>query len=207
MADPRLELYRGQTKITENNDWPAALAPTMAALGAFPFTTASRDAALRQTFDGAHTVVAAGPTAGTILVEGYDTGTGGPGRLVNLSARNRIGAGGEILIAGFYVSGTGPQRVLVRAVGPTLAAFGVTGALADPKLEVHDDRGTPLAEDDNWNVALAPQFAAVGAFALPEGSRDAALVLTLTAGRGYTVQVSGVGGVTGEALVEVYELP
>lgn len=207
MADPRLELYRGQTKVADNNDWPAALAPTMSALGAFPFATASRDAALLQSLDGPHTVIAAGPTAGAILVEGYDQGAGGAGRLVNLSARNRVDAGTALLIAGFYVSGTGTQRVLLRAVGPTLATLGVTGALADPRLEVFDANGAKLAEDDNWNAALAATFSSVGAFALPAGSRDAALVLTLAAGRGYTAQVSGVGGATGEALVEVYELP
>jgi N-acetylmuramoyl-L-alanine amidase len=207
MADPRLELYRGQTKLTENNDWPAALAPTMAALGAFPFATASRDAALLPLLEGPHTVVAAGPTAGTILVEGYDAGTGGAGRLVNLSARHRVGTGGDILIAGFYVAGAGTKQLLVRAVGPTLAAFGVTGALSDPKLDVYDGTGAKLAADDNWHGALAPTFSAVGAFALPAGSRDAALVLTLAAGRSYTAQVSGVDGTTGEALVEVYELP
>jgi hypothetical protein len=207
LADPRLELYRDQTRLTENNDWPAALAPAMAALGAFPFSPASRDAALLQPLAGAHTVVASGPTAGAILVEGYDAGTGGPGRIVNLSARNRVGPGGELLIAGFYVAGTGNHRVLVRAVGPTLTALGVPAALADPKLEIFDSTGSKIAEDDNWNPALAPTFAAVAAFPLPAGSRDAALVLTLPAGRSYTAQVSGAGSTSGEALVEVYELP
>jgi N-acetylmuramoyl-L-alanine amidase len=207
MADPRLEMYRGSQLVTANNDWPAALAPTMAALGAFPFTAASRDAALLQPIEGAHTVVAAGTTAGAILFEAYDAGTGGSGRLVNLSARNRVGTAAEVIVAGFYVAGTGAQRVLIRAVGPTLTAFGVTGVLSDPNLEVYDDTGAKVNDNDNWDAALAPTFSAVGAFALPGGSRDAALVLTLPAGRSYTAQVSGVGGATGEALVEVYELP
>jgi hypothetical protein len=111
------------------------------------------------------------------------------------------------LIAGFYVAGTGNHRVLVRAVGPTLTALGVPAALADPKLEIFDSTGSKIAEDDNWNPALAPTFAAVAAFPLPAGSRDAALVLTLPAGRSYTAQVSGAGSTSGEALVEVYELP
>jgi N-acetylmuramoyl-L-alanine amidase len=207
LADPRLELYRDQTRLTDNNDWPATLAPAMAALGAFPFTPSSRDAALLQPLAGAHTVVAAGPTAGAILVEGYDAGTGGPGRIVNLSARNRVGPGGELLIAGFYVAGTGTHRVLIRAVGPTLTVLGVPDALADPKLEIFDSTGSKIAEDDNWNPALASTFASVAAFPLPAGSRDAALLLTLAAGRSYTAQVSGVGSASGEALVEVYELP
>jgi hypothetical protein len=191
--------------VTDNNDWPAALAPTMAALGAFPFSAASRDAAFLQLLDGPHTVLATGTTAGTLLVEGYDAG-GGEGRLINLSARNRVGTGADVLIAGFHVAGTGTQRLLVRAVGPALTALGVGGALSDPRLEVYEGT-TKLADNDNWDPALAPVFASVAAFALPAGSRDAALVLTLAAGRSYTAQVSGVGNTTGEALIEVYELP
>jgi len=207
MADPRLELFRGGAKVAENNDWPAALAPTLTALGAFPFPAASRDAALQFPFDGAYTVQATGTTAGVVLIEGYDAGTGGDARLVNLSARNRVGTGADILIAGFFIAGTGTQRVLIRAVGPTLTTLGVGGALPDPKLEVFDAAGGRLAESDNWDPALAATFAQVAAFPLSVGSRDSALVLTLPAGRGYTAQVSGVNNATGEALVEVYELP
>lgn len=207
MTDPRLDLYRGTTRIADNNDWSAPLAPSMNALGAFPFNSASRDAALLQSLGGAHTVQVTGTTAGVVLVEGYDAGTGSAERLVNLSARNRVGTGTDLLIAGFFVAGTGPQRVLVRAVGPTLTGLGVTGALADPKVEAFEADGRKIGENDNWDPALAATFSAAGAFPLPAGSRDAALVLTLTAGRGYTVQVSGVASATGEALLEVYELP
>lgn len=207
MTDPRLDLYRGTTPIADNNDWAAPLAAGMSALGAFPFNPASRDAALLQSLGGAHTVQVTGTTAGNVLVEGYDAGTGSAERLVNLSARNRVGTGTDLLIAGFFVAGTGPHRVLVRAVGPTLTGLGVTGALADPRVEAFETDGRKIGENDNWDAALAPVFAAAGAFALPSGSRDAALILTLTAGRGYTVQVSGVANTTGEALLEVYELP
>ncbi len=207
MPDPRLALYRGSTQLTENNDWPSALSSTFTALGAFPFTAASRDAALQQSLVGPHTVQVSGATGGVVLVEGYDAGAGSGARLINLSARNRVGTGADILIAGFFVAGTGTQRVLIRAVGPTLSALGVTGVLADPQLEVTDSSSARLAANDNWDAALAPVFAQVGAFPLPAGSRDAAVVVTLTAGRSYTVQVSGVASAIGEALVEVYELP
>ena len=145
--------------------------------------------------------------AGVVLVEGYDAGSGGAGRLVNLSSRNRVGTGADILIAGFYVAGSGTKRLLVRAVGPGLAQFGVTGALADPRLEIFDREGNSLGENDTWDRALAATFASVAAFSLPLASRDAGLVVTLAAGRGYTAQVSGVNNGTGEALVEIYELP
>ena len=206
MTDPRLELFRGSTKVGENNDWPTALAPTFASLGAFPLAVASRDAALLQTLSGSHTVQATGTAGGVVLIEGYDAGSGSGKRLVNLSARNRVGTGADVLIAGFFVNGTGSKRVLIRATGPALTAFGVPGVLADPKLEVNDG-AVRIAENDDWNSSLAAVFAQVGAFPLSVGSKDSAVVLTLAAGKSYTVQVSGASGGVGEALVEVYEVP
>ena len=90
-------------------------------------------------------------------------------------------------------------------VGPKLAAFGVPGTLVDPKLELSSGT-TKLTENDNGVATLAPIFDAVGAFQLDVGSRDAALLATLAPGS-YTVQVSGVANGTGEALVEIYEVP
>jgi len=206
MADPRLVLYRETARITANNDWSPSLGAAMGAAGAFPFPVASRDAALLQEIGGAHTVHATGTGGGVILIEGYDSAGAGGARLINLSARNRVGTDADILIAGFVVAGTGIQRLLIRAVGPTLAALGVPGVLADPRLEVFDGT-TRVAGNDNWESPLAGTFAQVGAFALPPSSLDSAVVVTLAAGKSYTAQVSGVNGGTGEALVEVYELP
>ncbi len=206
MPDPRLELFRDSTRIALNNDWPASLASIFAAVGAFPFTAASRDAALLNSFSGAHTVQATGAAGGTVLIESYDAGTGSAVRLVNLSARNRVGTGADVLIAGFSVSGTGTQRVVIRALGPTLSALGVPAVLADPQLELNDVTGV-IATNDNWDASLAPVFAQAGAFPLPGGSKDSALVATLSAGLNYTVRVSGVNNTVGEALIEVYELP
>ncbi|MFZ9745429.1 MAG: Ig-like domain-containing protein [Opitutaceae bacterium] len=127
------------------------------------------------------------------------------GALRNLSTRGQVGAGGNILIAGFVVTGPEPKQVLVRAVGPSLAGFGVAGTLTDPVLEVY--RGdTRLASNDNWGGLESVQRVAgqVGAFPLLPSSLDAALVLTLAPGA-YTAQVSGVAGRTGVALVELYD--
>ena len=130
---------------------------------------------------------------------------------------HRVATGADILAAGFVVRGTTPRRLLIRAVGPTLSGFGVTGVLADPKLEVFR-QGTeaPLATNDNWSAPISPStstaaqltaaFSSVGAFALTANSRDAALIITLPAGT-YTAQVSGVNNTTGVAIVEVYDLP
>ena len=208
LADPKLELFTGggTVPIATNDDRPASLTGTFASVGAFGFPAGSKDAALSQTITGAFTVRASGAGTGVILVEAYDTTGGTSPRLINLSARNRVGTGSDILIAGFSVSGAGSKQVLIRAVGPTLATFGVAGPLADPNLRVVDARGVTVAANDNWAAALAPTFSQVGAFPLPLASRDAALLVTLPAGGTYTLQVSGVNNTTGEALIEVYEV-
>ena len=138
------------------------------------------------------------------------TTTGAPGQLANLSTRAQVGIGASVLIPGFVITGSTSRTVLVRAVGPGLAPFGVAGVLADPALTVFRG-GTQLAANDNWQTQPNPQevsTAAVttGAFALAAGSKDSALVLTLEPGA-YTFAVAGVGGTTGVALVEVYLLP
>ena len=108
------------------------------------------------------------------------------------------------------MGGSGSLRLLIRAVGPTLANFGVTGALADPTITLF--RGpTALATNDNWSAAanaaeIAATAQAVGAFALPSGSRDAAILTTLPPDA-YTVVISGVGATAGTALVELYVVP
>jgi hypothetical protein len=114
-----------------------------------------------------------------------------------------IGSG---VTAGFVIGGATPRKVLVRAIGPTLASFGVGGVVADPRLALFTGQ-TQIAANDNWggDAALSAAFVQVGAFALAADSKDAAILVTLDPGS-YTAQVSGVGG-TGVALVEVYEVP
>jgi hypothetical protein len=216
MADPRLSLYQGNTVIARNNDWEESLAATFSRLGAFPFSAGSRDAALLPTLSGGgYTVVAIGSGAddisststtgaGVVLVELYDAGTGSGTRLTNISARNHVGTGANIVIAGFTIAGTGTKKLLIRAVGPTLSVFGLGNVLADPKLGVW--RNSLIAENDDWSPALGSTFASVGAFKLADNSKDSALVVTLPAG-GYTAQVSGASNSMGEALIEIYELP
>jgi alpha-tubulin suppressor-like RCC1 family protein len=208
MADPKLDLYSGSTKVTTNDNWGGSttLASAFQSVGAFAYSsTASLDAALVTSIDGGRTVQVSGPTAGTVLVEGYDSGSGDSQRFTNLSARNKVGTGANILIAGFTLTGSGTRDVLIRAVGPKLSEFGMTGVLTDPKLEIYSGT-TKLTENDNWSSSLATTFSYVGAFGLTAGSKDAAIIIPLTAG-GYTVQVSGADGGVGEALVEIYELP
>ena len=140
------------------------------------------------------------------MLEVYAAGSAGTTQLSSLSTRAQVGTGDGKLIVGFVISGPVSKTVLVRAVGPTLAAYGVATPLADPQLEVYRD-STRIAGNDDWGKGsgvTAATFAAVSAFPLPAGSKDAALLLTLAPGL-YTAQCSGVGNTTGIALVEVYD--
>ena len=213
MTDPRIGFNDPQgNELDANDDWDASLAPTFAELGAFALVDGSKDAALRVDLSGLGTVSVNGPDEGTVLVEVYDIGESNDTRLVNVSARNQVGTGGNILIAGFVVSGEDPKNMLIRAVGPELQNFGLTGTLADPLLRVYKqnsaDPTNPLlvGENDNWSPGLRPSFQKTGAFDLTTLSLDAALVITLEPGA-YTAQVSGADGGTGQAIVEIYELP
>lgn len=206
LPDPRLRVFSGSTVMATNEDWDASLAAGFTRLGAFPLTSGSRDSALLQSINGAQTLHVTGTGSGIVLFEGYDADTTGTNRIKNLAARNRVGTGGDILIAGFVISGTGNETLLIRGVGPTLFdSFGISDRLIDPKLEIYDSTGTKVAENDNWSAALASVFTQVGAVALTAGSKDAALQVSLPPGA-YTAQVSGVAGATGEALVEIYEI-
>lgn len=133
------------------------------------------------------------------------------GNLINLSTRGYVGLGAANLVSGFIIGGTAPATVLVRAVGPTLAAFGLTGVLERPILQILNSAGAVVYS--TANPALAANltdttFAAtqVGAFALPAGAADAVLLVTLPAGA-YTAQIHGAGDTTGLALLEIYQLP
>jgi hypothetical protein len=208
MADPKLDLYSGLSLITANDNWGggSSLAATFQSAGAFAYASAtSLDAALVASISGARTAHVYGRTAGVVLVEGYDVGTGDAQRFTGLSARNRVGSGANILIAGFSLSGEGMRNLLIRAVGPALGGFGVPGVLSDPKLEIYQG-STKIGENDNWSSMLSNAFSSVGAFQLTPGSKDAAITISLPA-NAYTVQVSGADGGVGEALVEIYELP
>ena len=216
LADPVLELFRADnSSLSVNDNWGSAgdsgaIAATAARVGAFILPVGSTDAVISITLPpGSYTAQVRGAAAGTGvgLVEVYDAGTGTENsKLTNISARGDVGTGGNILIAGFVIRGTQPKTVLIRGVGPALSAYGVTGVLADPRLQLFS--GTTLLQenDDATDPTLAAAARQVGAFALPAGGKDSAILVTLQPGA-YTAQVSGVGGTSGVALVEVYDVP
>ncbi|MEO5958728.1 MAG: delta-60 repeat domain-containing protein, partial [Opitutaceae bacterium] len=216
LADPRLEVIPegALAAAFANDNWNgAALAAAFGPVGAFPLVPGSKDAALIATVgSGAMTARVTSAVAGgsgSALAEIYDADASDAGsRLVNISALGFAGTGSRALIAGFAVDGAAAKRLLIRAVGPGLASFGVTDALADPRLAVIPQGTTvEIAASDDWSgeAEIVGATVAAGAFELAAGSKDAALVVRLPPGN-YTVMVSGVGGTSGRALVEVYEL-
>jgi len=222
LPDPRLSLvtFPGNVTVAANNDWglnAAALAAAFAQVGAFPYiAVSSKDAAIfLQSLDRGNYTVQVGDNAtgaGTVIAELYDATPSGSfapptARLINVSVRKQIAAGAT-LTAGFVIGGKTDKTVLVRAIGPGLAPFGVVGTMADPRLTLFNASSVKIAENDNWggDAQLTTVGRSVGAFAIDDtASRDAMLLITLAPGN-YSAAVSPLGG-GGEALVEVYEVP
>jgi hypothetical protein len=220
LPDPQLQLFQGQSLLGSDSGWggDSKIAGAAASVGAFSWSSpTSHDSALLGSLQGgAYTAQVSGASGdtGVALAEIYDdtpAGTYTPSspRITNISARVMVGTGGNVLIAGFAIGGSTSRTVLIRASGPSLIQFGVTGTLPDPKLQLMDSSGSVIASNSSW--AGDPQvFAAalaVGAFNWPfASSNDSAILVTLPHGT-YTAQVSGATGDTGIALVEVYEVP
>lgn len=130
-------------------------------------------------------------------------------RMVNISTRAHVGTGANVLIAGFSIGGTEKKTVLIRGVGPSLQQFGLDGYLANPVLQLHGADGL-ISENFGWSAnsnksEIADAAQSVGAFALPENSDDAVMLVELDPGV-YSAIVSGEGNTTGIALVEIYEV-
>lgn len=227
LTDPTLSVQNSSGQILATNaGWnnDSLVSATALRVGAFGLRAGSHDSAVVLALPpGAYTAtIAGGKSDGEALIEVYDALSAGASvapQLVNMSTRGFVDEDGN-LIAGFVVQGTAPKRVLVRAVGPGLGAFGVTGALSDPVLEVHDASGATVAKNNNWTVPqpldathpaapaadIAAAAATTGAFPLANGSKDSAVVVTLNPGA-YTAVVTGAAHASGAILVEMYELP
>jgi len=219
LPDPQLELFSGTALLGTNDGWGdnAQIASTAASVGAFSWgSTTSHDSALLENPSaGPYTAQISGQSGdtGVALAEVYDAtpaGTYTPTtpRLVNISARVQVGTGGNILIAGFVIGGSTSRTVLIRASGPALIPFGVTGTLPDPELSLYSG-STLLGSNSGWggNAVISAAALRVGAFGWSSpSSNDSAILATLPPGS-YTAQVAGASNDTGVALVEVYEVP
>jgi len=126
-----------------------------------------------------------------------------PAQALNISGRARVETGQGVVISGFIVTGTTPKRVGVRALGPSLANFGVPGSLADPIIQLNLGNGSLVMVNDNWKNTQQVEITAAGL--APPDDKEAALIATLPAGN-YTAVVTGKNGGTGVALAEVYDL-
>jgi hypothetical protein len=141
-------------------------------------------------------------TGGTILVS-----NGAPTAVANVSTRGTV-TNSQPLIGGFVVQGTTFRSVLIRADGPVLSAFGVTGSLPDPVLTIYDSNKNVVGTNTGWTVnsntaSIAAAASSVGAFALPNPSKDSALLVQLSPGA-YTAVITSAGGSSGTALFEAY---
>jgi sugar lactone lactonase YvrE len=210
-GDPRLELFdRSGATVASNDNWGggSALTAAFVSAGAFPLAGGSIDAALLRTVAGQATVHVTSASSGLGLVELFDLGPADVSGITNVSARHVIGSGADSSFTlGFTIEGPVAKTVLIRGIGPALATapFNLGDALSDPTLAVF--RGAQqIAENNNWDASLAAVFPLVGAFALPSGSKDAALLLTLAPG-GYSTVLNAVGSAVGDAMIEIYEVP
>ena len=153
----------------------------------------------------AYTAVVRGANNGTGIgvVEVYDLDRTVDSKLANISTRGFVQTGDNVLIAGTIVLGQVPQKVIIRAIGPSL---NLPGGLADPTLELRDSNGLLLEANDNW-VDSPNKQAIIDSTIPPSNNLEAAIVRTLPAnGASYTAIVRGVNDATGIALVEVYAL-
>ena len=207
LADPVLELRgNGGALIASNDDWKETQQSEIEGTGFAPQN--DLESAIIATLDpGAYTAIMSGKnaTSGVGLVEGYDLDQPADVQLANISTRGFVETAGNVMIGGFILgNGTGTTNVLIRALGPSLAGQGVTGALVDPTLELHDVNGALIRSNDNWKETQQTEIEATGL--QPTNDLESAVLETLAPGA-YTAIVAGKGGTTGVGLVEVYQLP
>lgn len=209
LADPLLELHgpAGFTTITDDNwrDDPLQ-AFQIEATGIAPTNDleSAIDASLNP---GSYTAVVRGKSnaSGVALIELYDLDQAALAKLSNISTRAFVSTGNDIVIGGFQLGGhTGEDRIIVRGIGPSLAAFGVTNALANPTLELRDGNGTLVIANNDWqdNPAQAAQLTAAGL--APTNQLESGIAATLPPGP-YTALLAGLNEGSGVGLLEIYD--
>jgi hypothetical protein len=216
LVNPTLELRDATgTLIVSNDNWKDTQETEISQTGIAPPN--ELEAAILATLPAkpanqggtVYTAILAGNNgqSGVGLLEIYDLGAGANSKLTNISTRGFVGAGEGVLIGGLIPGPTGNSaiRVLIRGIGPSLSAHGVSAPLADPVLELHDANGATVVKNDNWGEAYnAAEISTTGLE--PTDSRESAILTGLFPASGYTAIVRGANGGTGIALVEVYAL-
>jgi hypothetical protein len=207
LADPTLELRDAAGGLVQINDnWvnspnrqaiqDTGLAPSndleSAMIATLPANGKSYTAIVRGVNGG----------TGTGVVEVYDIDRSVNSRLANISTRGLVQTGDNILIAGTIVVGQAGQKVIERAIGPSL---NIPGKLADPTLELRDANGALVRADDNWRTG-GQETEIMQSGVATTNDVESAMIETLSANAAYTAIVRGVNGTTGIAVVEVYAL-
>jgi glucose/arabinose dehydrogenase len=208
LSDPTLTLFDGAgNSLATNDDWMNGPQKQQIIDSTIPPSDPKESAIIASLQPGNYTAIMSGSggTTGIGVVELYDLDQSAPANPGNIATRGFVDIGDNVMIGGFIVGGSQNRTVLVRAIGPELGAAGVPGSLQDPTLELHNGSGTLLASNDNWKSDQQTQIAATGL--APTDDREAAILSTPLAPGNYTAIVSGSGGTTGVALVEVYQLP
>jgi hypothetical protein len=214
LADPVLELHRGDTTIATNDNWKLKSDGTsqeaeVEATKVAP-SNDSESAIVATLNPGSYTAILAGKNGGTGVgvVELYDLDQGTNSELGNISTRGFVGTNDSVLIGGVIVGGgaaDGKATVLVRAIGPSLGSSG----LIDPTLELHDTNGTAIATNDNWKTndqSQASQELQIKSTTIPPANDSESAIVATLSPSAYTAVVRGKNGGTGLAVVEVYNL-
>ncbi len=206
LADPILELYDSAGSLLfANDDWKDSQEQAVRD-STIPPSHDRESAIVVPLPPGSYTAVVRGKNnAGGIgLVEVYDLERSAASKLANISTRGAVGTDGAAMIGGLILSEGDPGRLLLRAIGPSLAAAGIQDALRDPQIELFDRDGAKIAENNNWKHSQRAQIESTGA--APASDAEAALLIELNPGA-YTAVVRGLNGSAGVALVEAYNLP
>jgi YVTN family beta-propeller protein len=205
LANPRLDLFQGQTLIASNDDWTTAPNASQISASGYAPPNGSESAILTNLDPGNYTAIVRGVngSTGVALVESYDLDGSGTSKLGNISTRGFVKTGNDVMIAGVVVKGSSGQTMIIRGLGPTLSQFGVHSVLADPFLDLRDINGNQIRANNNWKTNQQNEIQATG-YAPPADS-EAAILTTLPPGND-TAILSGVGNTSGNALVEVYAL-
>ena len=209
LADPILELHGPPGFVTIVNDnWRDSNCVSDICIGCGTAPPNDLESTICATLDpGPYTAIIRGTNNGTgvALVEAYDLDQAAASKLANISTRAFVSTGSDIVIAGFILGGNrGNDNVILRGIGPSLIAFGLPNALANPTLELRDSNGALIRANDNWadDPAQAALISAAGL--APTHTLESAVAMTLPPGL-YTALLAGLNGSTGVGLVEVYD--
>jgi hypothetical protein len=203
LPDPELEVYNSSGALIAQNDNWTSLPPGTVPAGLEPSYPAEA-VVVANLAPGTYTAIlrSVDETEGNALFELYDLLPEGS-EVRNISTRGEVGTGDDVMIGGFIVGGSAPSKVVIRALGPSLTAFGLSAVLPDPVLELHDQDGSLIYLNDNWRAEQAQQI--IDSALAPTDEDESAIIATLPAGA-YTAIVYDAAGNEGVALVEVYLL-